>query len=191
MTSSLKNGRSAPRDAFRRAATVSRALAGPAFALSVSLAMVLPTAFLVGSREAGASEPVQSIPAGQDFGAGLTLGQVADLGEVLADPDRFQGEPVLLRGRISDVCQKKGCWTVLSQGESNVRVNFKDYGFFLPTDCSGETAYVEGVVKVEVVSRRQAAHLAGESKHPEAAQLHTPGKRVGFTASGVRLIRSD
>ena len=61
-------------------------------------------------------------------------------------------------------------------------MTFKDYGFFLPTDCSGDLAYVEGVVKVEVVSRRQAAHLAGESKHPDAEQIRGSFRADGYHA---------
>lgn len=137
---------------------------------------------------ASSSLSAASIPAGRDFGAGLTLSHVADLEEVVRDPSRYAEGPVLLRGRISDVCQKKGCWTVLSQGQANLRVRFKDYGFFLPSDSSGKQAYVEGVVKVETLSEKTARHYAKESQGGNADAIHGPQREVGFTASGVRLV---
>ncbi len=136
----------------------------------------------------GSSPSSPSLPAGRDFGAGLTLAVVSDLEEVVREPGRYLDDPILVRGRISDVCQKKGCWTVLSQGEANVRVRFKDYGFFLPSDSSGKQAYVEGVVKLETLSEKSARHYARESQSGNAAAIHGPQREVGFTASGVRLL---
>ena len=146
----------------------------------------------VRASPSGGSSPslplLPALPAGRDFGAGLTLAVVADLEDVVRDPGRYSEDPILVRGRISDVCQKKGCWTVLSQGKANVRVRFKDYGFFLPTDSSGKQAYVEGVVKLETLSEKRARHYASESQSGSAEAIHGPQREVGFTASGVRLV---
>jgi len=135
-----------------------------------------------------AAEPLAELPDGDDYGAGITLAKLSDFEDVLARPDQFAGSPVLIRGRISDVCQRKGCWTVLSQGESQVRVRFKDYGFFLPKDCSGKQAYVEGIVAVETLSEKMARHYAEESRGEDPAKIEGPRQVVGFTASGVRIV---
>jgi hypothetical protein len=79
----------------------------------------------------------EPLPEGRDFGAGLTLAQATPLGEIVAAPERFAEAPVLLRGRLTDLCTKKGCWTVLADGAASVRVRFQDYGFFLPPDALG------------------------------------------------------
>jgi hypothetical protein len=83
-------------------------------------------------------------------------------------------------------------------GDASIRVRFKNYGFFLPTDSSGRTAYVEGVVKIEMLSEKQARHYASESEASEseasesnsgeAESIHGPQREVGFVASGVRLV---
>ncbi|GBL36289.1 hypothetical protein EMGBS15_18840 [Filimonas sp.] len=58
-----------------------------------------------------------------------------------------------LSGKIDAVCQKKGCWMELKNTDgSAMRVTFKDYGFFMPKDCAGKTAIVDGMAKVEVTS---------------------------------------
>ena len=113
----------------------------------------------------GCTAQGEALPQGDDFGAGLTLERTTPLAEIVRDPARFAGETLLIHGEIIEVCQKKGCWTVIRQGDEHVRVRFKDYGFFLPKDCVGAKAYAQGSVSVE-----------------------TP---AAFTATGVRLVGGD
>jgi hypothetical protein len=132
-----------------------------------------------------------AVPEGRDYGAGLTLQRAVGVEQVVRDPELYASGPILLQGTISDVCQKKGCWTILRQGDASVRVRFKDYGFFLPKDSSGKQAYVEGVVKVETLSEKTARHYAEESGRENsgsADSIQGPQREIGFTASGVRLI---
>ena len=126
--------------------------------------------------------------ASRGFGAAITLAEPTPLAEVLAAPGRYAEEPVLVRGRLTDVCQKKGCWTVLQDGEAVVRVRFQDYGFFLPADALGATALVEGVARVRELSEREARHLAAESSNGNPEDVQGPQREVGFVASGVRLL---
>ena len=145
------------------------------------------TVVLLVSASAGAEQP-PIIPAGKDFGAGLTLSRPTSLAEVVLDPERFEQRPILLHGRISDVCQRKGCWTILRDGSAHVRVRFQDYGFFLPTDATGAEAFIEGVVKVETLSEKTARHYESESRNGDPGSVKGPRREVGFTASGVRIV---
>jgi hypothetical protein len=137
------------------------------------------------------AEPSPAIPAGEDYGAGLTLSRPTSLAEVVLDPERFEQQPILLRGRISDVCQRKGCWTILRDGSAHVRVRFKDYAFFLPRDATGAEAFIEGFVKVETLSEKEARHYESESRDGDPESVDGPRREVGFTASGVRLLGRD
>jgi len=128
------------------------------------------------------------LPAGEDFGAGITLSEISDFGDVVSDPAKYADTPVLLRGRISDVCQKKGCWLVLSDGADRVRIRFADYSFFVPKDCSGKRAYVEGQVETQTLSEREARHYAAESTGADPAAIRGPQEVVSFTATGVRIV---
>lgn len=128
------------------------------------------------------------LPAGQDFGAGISLGQPTPLSDVLADPEHFEEGTVLLRGRLADVCQRKGCWTVLEDGGARVRVRFVDYGFFLPRDAVGSQALVEGRVQTVTLSEAQARHYAAESRDGDPGAVRGPQREVGFLASGVRIL---
>jgi hypothetical protein len=117
----------------------------------------------------GCAAQDEGLPQGEDFGAGITLEQPTPLAEIMGDPARFAGDTILIHGQVTEVCQKKGCWTVIREGDAHVRVRFKDYGFFLPKDCVGAEAYAQGSVSAETAS-------AGEVK---------------FTATGVRLVEGD
>ena len=137
------------------------------------------------------SEGAPEVAAGEDFGAGITLSEISDLGEVVGDPAKYADTPVLLRGRISDVCQKKGCWLVLADGDHQVRIRFADYAFFVPKDCHGKQAYVEGRVKTETLSERDARHYAAEAIGGDPSAIRGPQEVVSFTATGVRIVSED
>lgn len=141
------------------------------------------------SRPAARAElPALGAPAGR-FGAAVTLTEATPLERVVAEPQAFAGRPVRIDGRISDVCRKKGCWMVITDGEREVRVRFKDYGFFVPRDASDRQVIVEGLVKAEEISEEVARHYAEEGGHPErAAEIHGPQQVVSLIATGVEIL---
>jgi len=110
---------------------------------------------------------------------------------VLAAPERYADGPVLVSGRIAEVCQRKGCWTILRDGEASLRVRFQDYGFFLPKDCQGDEAFVEGRLQVRTLSETEARHYAEETPGGDPASIVGPQREVGFLATGVRLSTSN
>ncbi|MCI4668668.1 MAG: DUF4920 domain-containing protein [Bacteroidia bacterium] len=104
----------------------------------------------------------------------------------------FEGEKaegVKLSGSIDKVCQAKGCWMTLKGDDGKeMRVTFKDYGFFVPKDASGKTAIVEGNMKVDTTSVEDLIHYAidGGMSEKEAEEKYTePEMTLSFVASGV------
>ncbi len=93
-----------------------------------------------------------------------------------------------LKATINDVCQVKGCWMTLDMGNGQeVMVQFKDYGFFVPTDVAGKTAVVAGHAFVDTVSVETLRHYAedaGKSK-AEIEAITQPEQRISFMADGV------
>lgn len=95
---------------------------------------------------------------------------------------------VKLEAPILDVCQKKGCWMNLKYGEDKVMVKFKDYAFFMPKDCPGKTAVVQGKVFMEETSVEMLRHLAedgGMSAKDAKKKYKKPQKQLRIEASGV------
>lgn len=110
---------------------------------------------------------------------------VEDLQKAMGDQKELN---VKVSGQVDAVCQKKGCWMELKneKGE-NVRVTFKDYGFFVPIDCSGQTAIVDGIAKVEITSvqdLREYAKDEGKSQD-EIDAITEPLEELVFEADGV------
>lgn len=126
------------------------------------------------------------------FGAplgGACMGVSLDL--LVADPLRFDGMTLTVRdGTVESVCKKKGCWMVLRDGRAPVRVTFKDYGFFVPTDCEGRSVMLEGVFTVKTVPEVEARHyLEDAGRHEDALKLFGDQKELSIIATGTRLSR--
>jgi hypothetical protein len=125
---------------------------------------------------------------------GSTFGESAEisLADVLVAPDKFAGKTLKTRGVVARACQKKGCWMELQpEGESKgVRVTFKDYGFFVPTDSMGAKAVVEGIVEIKKLSEQDAQHLASEGAkitRNEAGEA----VEIAMVASAVELEKKN
>jgi hypothetical protein len=95
-----------------------------------------------------------------------------------------------VKGKVIEVCKKKGCWMTLDIGNNQtMRVTFKDYGFFVPKDCNGKEMVVEGVAKKEVTDVAALKHYAedaGKNKE-EIAKITKPKEEYTFEAKGVIL----
>jgi len=107
------------------------------------------------------------------------------LSTVLSKPE--DGKAVLVEGVVRRACSQMGCWMELApaEGGPGVRVTFKDYGFFVPTDSAGAKARVQGTVKVAQLSAAQAEHLRAEGGSMPAGEQ----REVRLVATGVELRR--
>ena len=74
----------------------------------------------------------------------------------------------------------------LPNGES-MRVTFKDYGFFVPTNSQGFPIVMEGVATLSQTDVETLKHYAedqGKSKE-EVEAITAPKKEITFEATGV------
>ncbi len=124
------------------------------------------------------------------YGEKITEDSAISIDELAAKMGDQTSMPIKLTAEIGAVCQTKGCWMDLKKTDgSKMRVTFKDYGFFMPKDCSGKTAIVRGVAKIEetsVADLQEYAKDAGKSKE-EIAAITVPEKELVFEADGVIL----
>lgn len=162
--------------------TIGRRLATRSWLFTVVVAC------LTGAAVAAAQEGADTVIA-----RGAPLGSLAEapfveLSDAVADVEAYVGRAVTVEGRVTTVCQMKGCWMELSpDGESaGVRVTFKDYGFFVPTDSAGRLARLEGRFETNVFSKADADHLIAEGvslvRNPDGTATE-----VSFVADGVEL----
>lgn len=114
-----------------------------------------------------------------DFGAPIPEGEATGIAAV--DAATAAGSPALYTGRITEVCQKQGCWLVLEQDGLSARVMVKDHAFAVPKDATGE-AVVYGVLEQVPVDADEAAHLAEDGAAAPAAN------ELRIVATGVRIL---
>lgn len=132
------------------------------------------------------SEPVASDRGGETFGAALNTDLPAmGLGELVNNADDVLGKDVLIETRVGKVCQKKGCFFVATEGALAIRVSFKDYGFFVPTDSGGKDVTLVGQLVQRDLSPEQAAHFNADIR--DGAATLSPGSVFEIVAEAVRI----
>ncbi len=94
---------------------------------------------------------------------------------------------------ISEVCAKKGCWMTLDLGNDlQMRVTFKDYGFFMPKDAAGRMAFIQGVGRIDTTSVEELKHYLkdAEASQEEIDAVTEPEISYSFEAVGV-IIKEE
>ncbi|MBC6366048.1 DUF4920 domain-containing protein [Algoriphagus sp. AK58] len=123
-----------------------------------------------------------------NYGDLIEDNEVLSTGEMVAKVEAEGSFSGKISGEIKEVCTKKGCWFAmeLPNGES-MRVTFKDYGFFIPTNSQGFPIVMEGVAtlsETDVETLRHFAEDQGKSKE-EVEAITEPKKEITFEATGV------
>ena len=128
-----------------------------------------------------------------DFGASFAPDQPKSGQSLLDFYESLDGnsqEKVQFRAEVSSVCQVKGCWMVVDLlNDEEVRISFKDYGFFVPTDIEGKEIVVNGLAEVAEISEADQQHYArdaGQSEQ-EIKAIKGPKRTYTLVADGVRV----
>ena len=117
-----------------------------------------------------------------NYGEPMPAGDAVAIAAAAADPAAHAGKPQRFTGRITQVCQKKGCWVVLEQDGQSARVMAKDHAFAVPKDASGE-AIAYGVLEVEPITAEHARHLVEEDGAKAPAE-----KELRIVATSIEII---
>ena len=134
------------------------------------------------------SEPVEQTAEFETFGSPLDESvPLVELGAIASEGNSLVGQQVRVSARVSQVCQKKGCFFVAQEGDSVVRISFVDYSFFVPTDISGKNVTFVGEVVAVEVTDEQAEHFAEDMGSSEAAIA--AGETYEVVATSVRVPR--
>lgn len=136
-------------------------------------------------------DTVVKLPSTGNFGATVPTENAkpfaAAFDELKKNP---KGVNLLLTGKISDVCQNKGCWMeVENEKKDLLHITFKDYGFFVPKDASGKQATFKGLAKYDTTTVADLKAIAKEEGKSEAdiKKITKPEINVTFVAEGVLI----
>jgi hypothetical protein len=97
------------------------------------------------------------------YGSPMAPGVAVPIAVALADFDAHSGKTARFSGRITQVCQAKGCWMVLEDEGRTARVMFGDHAFAIPKDSSGR-AQVQGVLSRKQLTPAQVQHLREDAR---------------------------
>jgi hypothetical protein len=122
------------------------------------------------------------------FGAVFALKDSKPLSQVLASGKEFK-DPVQVSGEVESVCQKKGCWLVVKDGEATARILMKDHAFSVPMDSKGKPVVVEGTIATRTFNEAETKHLEKDAGKDPAT---VTGERTEYvlTATAIELKNS-
>ncbi len=125
------------------------------------------------------------------YGAMITPDSTIEVSTLLAEMGNAPTYDTKLKAKVTEVCQKKGCWMNVDLGNGEVmKVTFKDYAFFVPTDnaaMSGKEVIMQGTAKFATISVEDQKHYAEDagSTKEEIDAIKEPKNEITFEATGV------
>lgn len=123
------------------------------------------------------------------FGKVITADGGVNIYNLAANETTANGYTGKVTGKVTSVCQNKGCWLTLDAGNGKtMMVTFKDYGFFVPKDlASGTVVTMEGKAELRTVTVDEQKHLAGDAgkSQSEIDAITQPKQELRFVADGV------
>lgn len=103
------------------------------------------------------------------------------LADLLKSPGRYADKTIRTEGKVTAVCQNKGCWLEIGDDQSMAHVKLGNHRFFVPRSAAGQHAVVQGRVFAQV-----------DKGHCEQEAEEQTGKvaKVELDATGVELTRT-
>lgn len=128
----------------------------------------------------------------QHFGAEVNRQEVVEAYKLPGMAAKGDSLYLTVKGEALSSCSQKGCWmkVKLAEGEE-MRVTFKDYGFFVPKDLTGEEVIFEGMFTQKIIDVETLQHYAQDAgaSEEEIKQITDPKKEYSFEATGVLVKR--
>ncbi|MEM8907231.1 MAG: DUF4920 domain-containing protein [Bacteroidota bacterium] len=158
------------------------------FSLLLAIGMIF---FACGPAPQEQSKEAAQAP--EHFGDNISLNDAISYEALLERMQSSDSLNIKVSGKVSSVCQKKGCWMNIVSDQENqpeMFVKFKDYGFFMPLNIAGRTVVMEGYAFKNLTSVEELRHYAedeGKSKE-EIEAITEPEEQLSFLASGVVLL---
>ena len=144
-----------------------------------------------GSKTAsGSDEPVGTkVDGGMLYGASIDPNiSVVSYSDLLSGLNESNGKTVVVKGKVSEVCQAMGCWMTMDENGTVTRVK-TGHEFLLPKDISGREAIVTGKFVISEISEDDAKHYNDESSNPKKSEdIVGPQKAYEIEASGIVIL---
>lgn len=99
------------------------------------------------------------------LGKALDVKEPVAVSALMASPDASVGKTVQVKGKVTEVCQRMGCWMQLVDADKAIRIKVNDGDIVFPKSSIGKAAVAEGTLRKIELSREQAvAHARHEAE---------------------------
>ena len=129
------------------------------------------------------------------LGKPLTGKDPVSVEKIYAEPGKFLGKTVAVKGKITEVCQMMGCWMNLVDESSGklIRIKVNDGEIEFPKQSAGKIAIAEGtLMKIELSKERaiaEAKHEADEmGRKFDPASVKGPVTRYQIKGIGAVVL---
>ena len=125
------------------------------------------------------------------YGEKTTVAGAIPASSITAKMQGLDSLEIKIKGTVTNVCQRKGCWLQVDIGEGkSMRVRFKDYAFFVPKNLSGKTVVLDGRAYYSTISVAQLRHYAQDAgrSEPEIEKITEPEVNLNYEARSVILM---
>jgi hypothetical protein len=115
------------------------------------------------------------------LGKPLVLTRPVSVSALMAAPDASVGKVVQVKGRVTEVCEKMGCWMQLTDGKSAVRIKVVDGEIVFPGSAIGRSAVAEGTLSRIELSKEQAIARAKHEAEEQGRKFNPASVKSGTT----------
>jgi hypothetical protein len=135
---------------------------------------------------------------GQKFGKEITLKEITKISDILKTPKNFVNKKVLVKGTVTSVCSRRGCWMDIvgaAPGE-RIRIKVQDGKIVFPVTVKGKDAVVEGVIYAIQIKDKQGKSECGRvhkknDAHTECQQKVAPDVKTIYQIKGSSAVILD
>ncbi|MGB0893243.1 MAG: DUF4920 domain-containing protein [Parashewanella sp.] len=131
----------------------------------------------------------------EHYGEGADMEKFIELSKVMSQPKAFLGKVTTIKGKVTKVCKKRGCWLELAAGKdiSNLIVKVKDGDIVFPMSSIGRTAYATGLLSERKLSIDQTKAFLSHRAEEQNQQFNPASVKKGmmlyrFHPTGVTLM---
>ena len=130
------------------------------------------------------------------LGKVLTLAEPQPIDQVNRNAERLVGKTVQVKGKVTEVCQKMGCWMALADPATTalIRIKVNDGEIVFPKEAIGRMAIAEGRLTKLQLSRQQAVARARHEAEEQSREFDPASVRRGaviYQIAGTGAVLLD
>jgi hypothetical protein len=115
----------------------------------------------------------------KNYGENMPTGEAVDIAVAAQNLETYVGKSAKFKGRITQVCQMRGCWLMIESNGQAARIEMKDEAFVIPKDAKGEAVVLGEIRRVELQPDATAKE-AGKSALAATSELQITATSISI-----------